>query len=294
MASRRYVRALELGADVPDGVRTEIHRFDISDPEHTVYSASGSVPGFILNNYALSEYAGVLRAASTEEPPWLEDGTQGESASRVTVLRQAGARLAQVGSVGGLGAGERIFAVRFIGERGFVVTFRQVDPLYTLDLSDPAAPKLVGELKIPGFSSYLHPVGDSLLLGVGSEGAAVQASLFDVSDMASPKRVAQLVLGAGSTAASFDPHAFLYWPRSNLAVLPLETFSPVFAGAVGVRVAPAALTEAGRVVHHSAARGDDAPIERSLVIGDRLYTVSWLGIASNGVTDMAPAGFTAF
>jgi uncharacterized secreted protein with C-terminal beta-propeller domain len=295
VASRRYVPALELGTDVPQGMRTEIHRFDIADPAHTVYRATGTVPGFILNNYALSEYKGALRVASTEEPPWIPGGTQSQSQSRITVLRQDGARLAQVGSVGGLGAGERIYAVRFMGERGYVVTFRQVDPLYTLDLSTETAPKVVGELKIPGYSAYLHPVGENLVLGVGREGTGVQASLFDVSDFAAPKRVAQLVFGSGATAVETEPHAFLYWPAANLAVMPLQTYNdPPFTGAVGMRIGPAALTEAGRVVHHSAARGDDAQIERSLVIGDKLYTLSWLGLASSGLNDLAPAGFTAF
>ena len=167
VASRRYVRALELGGDVPEGTRTEIHRFDVTDPTKTVYKASGSVPGFILNNYALSEFNGDLRVASTEEPPWINAARP--APSRVSVLRQAGNRLNQVGAVGGLGEGERIYGVRFMGERGYVVTFRQIDPLYTLDLSDPTAPKVVGELKIPGYSAYLHPVGENLLLGIGRE-----------------------------------------------------------------------------------------------------------------------------
>ncbi len=117
--------------------RTEIHRFDVSDPTKTVYKASGSVPGFILNNYALSELNGDLRVASTEDPPWQTAGPAAQSSSRVTVLRQEGNKLNQVGAVGGLGEGERIFGVRFMGERGYVVTFRQTDPLYTLDLSRP-------------------------------------------------------------------------------------------------------------------------------------------------------------
>ncbi len=151
-----------------------------------MYRATGTVPGFILNNYALSEHDGDLRVASTEEAPWM---TGASGASRVTVLRQDGARLNRIGAVGGLGeAGERIFGVRFIGERGYVVTFRQTDPLYTLDLSDPTAPKVAGQLKIPGYSAYLHPVGENLLLGVGREGSAVKASLFDVSNLAAPAR----------------------------------------------------------------------------------------------------------
>src|SRR4051812_40547495 len=175
VASRRYVRALELGEDVPEGMRTEIHRFDVSNPSRTVYRATGTVPGFILNNYALSEFDGRLRVASTEEPLWLPGAQPTQSASTVTVLEQQGSKLTKVGAVGGLGQGERIYGVRFMGERGYVVTFRQIDPLYTLDLATPTAPKVVGELKLPGYSAYLHPVGENLLLGVGREGAGTKA-----------------------------------------------------------------------------------------------------------------------
>ena len=234
VASRRYVRALELGGEAPDGLRTEIHRFDVSDPTKTVYRATGTVPGFILNNYALSEHNGDLRVASTEEAPWMAPG-----ASRVSVLRQDGARLVQVGAVTGLGEeGERIFGVRFMGDRGYVVTFRQTDPLYTLDLSNPTAPKVAGQLKIPGYSAYLHPIGEDRLLGVGREGNAVKASLFDVSNLAAPTEVTKLLFANAYSSVDEQPHAFLYWAPKKLAVLPLQAYQPNFSGAVGVRVDP--------------------------------------------------------
>ncbi len=122
----------------------------------TTYAGSGTVPGFVVNAYALSEQDGALRVASTDEPSWLPEGGQLTPAhSYVTVLspRPDGA-LAQVGQVGGLGEGQRIFGVRFVGTTGYVVTFRQTDPLYTIDLSKPEAPRVVGEL------------GDSRLLGL--------------------------------------------------------------------------------------------------------------------------------
>ena len=148
---------------------TEIHRFDTSDPARTTYRSSGSVPGFVLNQFALSEDRGALRVATTEEPLWMAGAQQRDAESGVSVLREEGAKLVTVGRVGGLGKGERIYAVRFLGDAGYLVTFRQVDPLYTLDLSDPRAPKAVGELKVAGYSAYLHPVGDGLLLGVGQD-----------------------------------------------------------------------------------------------------------------------------
>jgi hypothetical protein len=295
VASQRYVRALELGTDVPEGMRTELHRFDVSDPTKTVYKASGSVPGFILNNYALSEYNGDLRVASTEQPPWQPGSTAPTSSSRVTVLRQDGAKLNQMGAVGGLGEGERIYAVRFMGERGYVVTFRQVDPLYTLDLTDPTAPKVVGALKIPGYSAYLHPVAENLLLGIGREGANVKASLFDVANLAAPREVTNLQFPSSTTTVENEPHAFLFWAPKKLVVMPLQSYSTTpFTGAVGVHVEPNSLTEVGRIVHHVDTRPENAPVERSLVIGDKLYSLSYLGLSTSSADNLGLLGYTAF
>ena len=234
VASRRYVRALELGGEAPEGLRTEIHRFDVTDPTKTVYRATGTVPGFILNNYALSEHNGDLRVASTEEAPWMPR----RAPSRVSVLRQDGARLVQVGAVTGLGEeGERIFGVRFMGERGYVVTFRQTDPLYTLDLSNPTAPKVAGQLKIPGYSAYLHPVGENRLLGVGREGTAVKASLFDVSNLAAPAEVTQAADSptARRRSRTSRTRSCTGRRRTSWSCRSRPT-QPTFNGAVGVRV----------------------------------------------------------
>jgi uncharacterized secreted protein with C-terminal beta-propeller domain len=298
VASQRFSPQLAEGTGVPAGPTTEIHRFDISDPDHTVYVASGTVPGFILNSYAMSEYKGDLRVASTEQPPWFPGGPGSSQHSTVTVLRQDGTRLAPVGSLTGLGQSQRIYAVRFMGDKAYVVTFSQPlgDPLYALDLSDPATPALRGTLDIPGYSSYLYPVTDDLLLGVGRDGADVEASLFDVADLTAPKRVSQLVFGQGTSAVENEPHAFLYWPASKLAVLPLTTYGNTsFTGAVGLHAgAGDPLAEVGRVVQHSDARNADAPIERSLVAGGKLYTLSYLGLESSRLDSLAPIGFTPF
>ena len=146
------------------------------------------MPGVLLSQWSLSEWEGALRVASTEQPVWW-GGPRTESETTVTTLGQRGDALVRLGRVGGLGKGERVYAVRFIGDVGYVVTFRQVDPLYTLDLSAPSQPVVRGELKIRGYSAYLHPVGDDLLLGIGQDAdddgrvVGAQASLFDVSDL---------------------------------------------------------------------------------------------------------------
>jgi hypothetical protein len=156
-----YVATQRWEAGVGAGL-TAIHRFDSSDPDRTTYAATGAVPGSLLDQFSLSEHDGILRAATTV-------GFGSASESLVTTPRERDGRLERRGEVGGLGRGERIYAVRLIGDEGYVVTFRQTDPLYTLGLSDSASPRVAGELKIPGYSAYLHPVGDHLLLGVGQE-----------------------------------------------------------------------------------------------------------------------------
>lgn len=173
---------------------TRIHRFDTPVDGEMTYVASGDVDGFLLNQFAMDEYEGHLRVASTTAPDWWGGGEGAES--QVTVLATDGNRLVRVGQVGGLGKTETIRAVRFMGPVGYVVTFRQTDPLYVIDLSDPANPVTAGELKIPGFSAYLHPVADGRLLGVGQDadpetGATkgLQISLFDVSDPTAPARL---------------------------------------------------------------------------------------------------------
>jgi uncharacterized secreted protein with C-terminal beta-propeller domain len=307
VASQRYAARLETGRVVPQRSRTEIHRFDTSRPGQTSYASSGSVAGFVLNQYSLSEYDGALRVASTEQPAWFGGQRTRDSESFVTVLGERGTELALLGRAEGLGRGERIYAVRFAADKGYVVTFRQVDPLYTLDLSKKTDPRVAGELKLLGYSAYLHPISDDLLLGVGQDATAqgrtqgTQLSLFDVSDPQRPARRAQVSLGASaSSTAEYDPHAFLFWKPASLAVIPLSTHSDAgqaFEGAVGFSVGTGSLAEAGRIAHPAKVVGDDAyrpPIGRSLVVGQTLYTLSYTGLAANRVGDLAALSFTPF
>jgi uncharacterized secreted protein with C-terminal beta-propeller domain len=293
----------------PDEVTTDIHKFDISDPSLTTYLATGTVEGYLLNQFAMDEHNGDLRVASTTSPAWWGSGF--ESESLVTVLDDDGAgRLAEVGSVDGLGETEQIYSVRFMGDMAYVVTFRQTDPLYTVDLSDPTNPKVVGELKILGFSAYLHPVGEGLLLGIGQDATdtgqvkGTQVSLFDVSDPANPTRIDQVTLSEGSNSqVEYDHHAFLYWEPTGLAMVPVQQWfwdenkEDVFFGAVGFNVGDTDLTEIRRFAHPG---GDSqewdgrAQITRSIVIGDRLYTISNKGIMSSDLDTLDEVTFLGF
>ncbi|MFN0155827.1 MAG: beta-propeller domain-containing protein [Gaiella sp.] len=311
VATQRWFPApQEAGAD-PPRMTTTIHRFQTSDPLQTHYRASGTVGGYVLNQWALSEHAGVLRVASTEEPVWWNPGPQVESESFVTTLTERAGALVQLGRIGGLGKGERVYAVRFEGDRGYVVTFRQVDPLYTLDLSLPAVPRVLGELKIAGYSAYLHPLAGDLLLGVGQDATVegrvlgTQLSLFDVSNLRRPTRLDRSTLGPASSEAEWDHHAFLWWPRENLAVVPVSAYavdggggSP-FVGAVAFRVTRGGIEEVGRVAHAgpgaaNATRVGGIPIRRSLVVRSTLYTVSESGVRGTRLTDFGDAGWAAF
>ena len=219
IATQKWVApTLSLG-QLPASQVTVIDKFDVSDPDTTTYLASGEVPGYLLNQFSLSESGGFLRVASTSRPIWWGPVVPTTSQSYVTVLQPQGGVLAPVGQVSGLGQGEQIYSVRFVGNTGYVVTFHQVDPLYTIDLSTPTAPKVVGELELQGYSAYLHPLTDGLLLGIGqdvststNEPTGAQLELFDVADPSSPKLLAKTSLGTGSSSqATYDHHAFLYW-----------------------------------------------------------------------------------
>jgi len=178
--------------------------------------ASGSVPGYLLNQFAMDEYDGHLRVATTIGDSWGMDGRDSQ-ANDVYVLDN---NLNIKGSVLDLGLTERIYSVRFIGNLAYLVTFRQTDPFYVLDLSDPKNPKMIGELKIPGYSSYLHPISDDRMLGIGMENRKVKLSYFDVSDPKNPKEIAKYSLDEYGSEALYNHHAFLQDKEHKIFFLP--------------------------------------------------------------------------
>lgn len=209
---------------------TYVHKFDLSQPEGAPYRASGVLNGVLLNQFSLDEHKGFLRAATTTVRN-SSDLWRTETANLVSVLEERVGRLVLKGRTDELAPTESIFSARFMGDRGFIVTFRQVDPLFTFDLSDPANPRVVGELKIPGFSTYLHPVGDHHLLGIGEDrdeegnwnSRRLKVSLYDVSDLSKPVERFKYLYGnaSGYSEASYDHKAFNYFAERNTLALPV-------------------------------------------------------------------------
>ncbi|MFB6205434.1 MAG: beta-propeller domain-containing protein [Haloglomus sp.] len=194
-----------------DATTTHVVRFPVDDLEDTT---TGSVPGIVLNQFSFDVHDGHLRVATTvgERLPGVESANDVYTLDATTLER--------VGSVQGMSEGQRVYGVRFVGDRGYVVTFRQVDPLHVLDLSDPANPTEEGYVKLPGYSSYLHPLEGDRVLGIGEQDGRVKAVIFDVSDPANPRVEESRVLDAGWSAVSRTHHAFTYDPRHGVFFLP--------------------------------------------------------------------------
>jgi uncharacterized secreted protein with C-terminal beta-propeller domain len=230
-----YVASTSWSAQAgPQGTATTyVHAFDLSDPAAPRYVGSASVPGTLIGQYAMSEYNGDLRVATTvgsATPPPEEGAVPAQlSDNRVTVLAPRAGALVAVGTVGGLGEGERIYGVRFDGPLGYVVTFKQTDPLYVVDLSDPTHPTVEASLPLTGFSSFLQLLNGRWLLGVGQavdsylRQTGLQLEVFDVADAARPSLASTVALPGASSPAENDPHALLWWPPKSLLAMPVES-----------------------------------------------------------------------
>jgi hypothetical protein len=243
--------------------QTVVYKIEIG-AGRPVYRAFGAVDGWADSSFQFSEHDGFLRIATnrSELDPvagWLRD-------NHLYVLADNGARrLEVVGKVDGFAAGERIFSARFLGTRGFVVTFRQVDPLFTFDLSVPQDPRLVGQVEIPGVSTYLHPLDDAHLLTIGYDGdqnrlnGQFALQIFDVQNLAEPRLLHKLVPkfeapGFAWTSATHDHLAFNYFPEGGTLTVPVQYFATSltdrFSGFVAFSVSAAnGFTELGRLDH---------------------------------------------
>lgn len=297
--------------DLDDGRQaTQIHRIDLGgDGQPASYEASGRVYGTVLNQFSLGEHDGAIRIATTEDT-W---GEATRSENHVWVLSGDEA-LTVTGHIGEIAPNERIYAVRFMGERGFVVTFERIDPLFTIDLSDANAPRIVGELKIPGFSTYLHPIDDDHLLGIGEDATdegrvtGMQLSLFDVSDMADPQRTHKHALGQGWSEALYEHHAFTWWAPENLLLIPIESWDEVAGGApaddcideecewvepeyrTGLELFGCTVDEGfearGFIDHADLVEGRHDNVQRSLIIGDSIYSVGRVGMKKTALDSL--------
>jgi uncharacterized secreted protein with C-terminal beta-propeller domain len=216
-----------------DGESTLIHRFALGGENKHAYFGSASVSGWIDNQFSMSEYNGTFRIATTNGHV-ARTGESGSS-SNVYVLDATDSDLPQIGAVEGIGLEEQIYAARFIGDRGYLVTFKKIDPLFVIDLSDPTSPTVAGELEMPGYSTYLHPVADGRLLGLGKDAddqgdfawyQGVKLALFDVADATSPSLLDDDIIGSRGTdsPALEESHAFTYDDSTGDVVLPISLY----------------------------------------------------------------------
>jgi uncharacterized secreted protein with C-terminal beta-propeller domain len=195
-----------------DLLTTGIVEVGVGDADLTVETV-GTVPGRPLNQFALSEHEGTLRITTT-----VPAAGSAQSANDLYTLDADS--LERLGAAKGMGLNEEVFAVRYVGDTAYVVTFRRIDPFHVVDVSDPSDPDEVGQLELPGFSSYLHPIDENHVLGIGQEDGQVKAVLFDVSDPSDPTIDDDALFGAGWSAISDTHHAFLLDRRHEVFFLP--------------------------------------------------------------------------
>jgi len=236
---------------------TVFHKFDITG-DQVVYVGSGSVTGRVLNSFSLGEHEGYLRVATTVG--WMGGEGANTLRTQVHVLGESGSSLVQVGMLDGLAPGEDLYAARFVGDRGFLITFVKVDPLFVLDLSNPGEPRVEGELKVPGYGEYIHPMDENHLITLGKDAdldgemvwyQGVQLCLFDVSDPNDPQLLDRVVLGTRGTESEAlnDHHAFNYFADQDALAVPICLSEggpggpilgePTFRGLYVYRVTPA-------------------------------------------------------
>jgi len=283
--------------------KTVIHKIAISG-NSLQYKATGEVTGSVLNQFAMDEDNGYFRIATTKNTTWSRfEGEQRPSYNNVYVLDTD---MKTVGSLENLADGEQIYSVRFMGNRAYLVTFKQVDPLFAIDLTDPKNPQALGQLKVPGFSTYLHPYDENTLIGFGKDAGeneygntvakGLKVSLFDVSDVSSPKELDTYLMGdmGSDSVALYDHRAFLFSREKNLLVLPVALRKSTgqnqwgdinFSGAIVFSLKDKKIVLAGKIDHSDGGKVStpdyfdgvnyyDNSVKRSLYIENNLYTLS--------------------
>ena len=279
-----------------------------------VYQAKASVPGSILNQFSLDEDAsGNLRLATTISQNGFSSADINSSSASVYILSP---QLTLLSSIENIAPGERIYASRFLGNRGYLITFKQTDPLYALDLSNPKSPQLLGELKVPGFATYLHPYDENTLIALGKDTSSdaygnvvtggIRVSLFDVSDLNNPLELDHYVAGAAgsNSLALYDHKAFLFDKNKNLLALPVSLTSgntswrPYFNGALVFGIENGKLILRGQIDHSDGGKYQrpdngcgqscyDSSVRRIFYIKDSLYTLSNKYIKVNNLNDLS-------
>lgn len=287
---------------------TTIYKISI-DKTAVKMTAKGKVPGSVLNQFSMDEHDGHVRIATTEGSAW---GTTANSKNHLFILDE---NLKQVGAVKDLAKGERIYSARFMGDKAYLVTFKETDPLFVIDTKNPTAPKVLGELKIPGFSNYLHPIGENHLLGIGydtevkmEEGSkepivytkGMKLSLFDVTDFNNPKEQQAVIIGGRGTYSpvQYDHKALFRDSRQNYYGFPVTIYSPTDeedqlkyegTGAHIYKVTTKGIELAADMIE-KARPGEQYEdsynvVQRLLYIEDELFTVSRSKVTSfNGKT----------
>ena len=273
---------------------TLIYRVRLNQ-ERVLFEAQGAVPGYILNQFSMDEYNGYFRVATTIG--WSELST-----NNLYVLNMT---LGIIGKLEGLAPSERIYSSRFMGNRAYLVTFRQVDPFFVIDLSNPTAPEVLGYLKIPGFSGYLHPYDETHVIGVGKQDTNVKLSLFDVTDVTAPtEAVPPYIVNAqwSDTTVLSDHKTFLFDKSKQLLALPISINEAMWLEGTyygmgywqGEYVFTTSLTNGftlkGNVTHQETSVeqwNSSYWIKRALYIEDVLYTVSDKKVKMNSLTDLS-------
>ncbi|MFZ7136896.1 MAG: beta-propeller domain-containing protein [archaeon] len=210
-----------LGATEESRQETLVYRVKL-DQQNIVVEAEGSVPGFVLNQFSMDEHDGYFRIATTEwTTSWKEETFTSESTNNLFVLDM---NLNIAGKLENIAEDESIYSVRFMGDKVYMVTFKQIDPFFVIDTSNPTQPTILGYLKIPGYSSYLHPYDETHIIGVGMEDGNLKLSLFDVTDFTAPKEIAKYTVEGSwsSSTALWEHKAFLFDKSKNLLALPVS------------------------------------------------------------------------